>query len=128
MRNKFHITTIINPFNRSLQGHIYIIYTILHLNIFSILAEFAVLNDDGKVSASQTWCQLYHTFLFHRHSSVLIFFIIFYNMYLIIFYIPLLQPDLYEIFEQLISLQTNQEAKVKFNWHYCYDFVTPLLL
>ena len=26
------------------------------------------------------------------------------------------------------ALQTNQEEKVKFNWHYCYDFVTPLLL
>ena len=26
------------------------------------------------------------------------------------------------------TLQTNQEEKVKFNWHYCYDFVTPLLL
>ena len=26
------------------------------------------------------------------------------------------------------SLQTNQEEKVKFNWHYCSDFVTPLLI
>ena len=24
-----------------------------------------------------------------------------------------------------ILLQTNQEEKVKFNWLYCYDFVTP---
>ena len=28
----------------------------------------------------------------------------------------------------LNPLQTNQEEKLKFNWHYCYDFVTPLLL
>ena len=27
------------------------------------------------------------------------------------------------------TLQTNlQEEKVKFHWHYCYDFVTPFLL
>ena len=26
------------------------------------------------------------------------------------------------------ALQTNQEEKVRFNWHYCYDFVTLLLL
>ena len=26
------------------------------------------------------------------------------------------------------TLQTNQEEKVKFNIHYCYDFVTPLLV
>ncbi len=26
------------------------------------------------------------------------------------------------------TLQTYQEEKVKFNIHYCYDFVTPLLV